>query len=91
MKIFENCRKIFELNFFRGMHLWMDADHRLINLFPSDQKHSTRNCIKLADVEYLALIVHSRGEKKVNSFMSPQNQGNEHQHNKKKLNSVKSH
>ena len=57
--------KIFDLQQnFRGMHLWMDADHRLINLFPSDQKHSTRNCIKFADVKYLVLIVHIRGEKK---------------------------
>ena len=30
----------------------------------SDQKHSTRKCIKLADVKYLALIVNSRREKK---------------------------
>ena len=63
----------------RGMHRWMDADHRLINLFPSDQKHSTRNCIKFADVKYLALIVHSRGGKKTFSSLSCQNQGNEHQ------------
>ena len=47
------------------MHLWMDADHRLINIFPSDRKHSSRNCIKFADVKYLVLIVDSRGEKKV--------------------------
>ena len=31
----------------------------------SDQKHSTRKCIKFARVEYLVAIVNSRGEKKV--------------------------
>ena len=56
----------------------------------SDQKHSPRNCQEFADVKYLALIVHSRREKNL-VVMSSQNQGNEHQHNKKKLNSVKSH
>ena len=34
----------------------------LLRLFPSDQKHSTRNCIKFADVIFLVLNVDSRGE-----------------------------
>ena len=34
----------------------------LIRIFPSDQKHSTRNCIKFADVIFLVLNVDSRGE-----------------------------
>ena len=61
---FRKFSKIFDLKNFRGMHLWMDADHRLINRFPSDQKHRPRHCQKSADVKYLALIVVSRGEKK---------------------------
>ena len=35
----------------------------LIRIFPSDQKHSTRNCIKFADVENLVLNVDSLREK----------------------------
>ena len=34
----------------------------LIRIFPSDQKHSTRNCIKFADVIFLVLNVNSREE-----------------------------
>ena len=60
-----NFSKIFDLKIFRGMHLWMDADHRLINIFPSDQKHSSRNCIKFAVVKYLVLNVDSRWERKL--------------------------
>ena len=37
----------------------------LLRNFPSDQKHSTRNCIKFADVKYLALNVDSREIKKL--------------------------
>ena len=36
----------------------------LIRIFPSDQKHSTRNCIKFAHAIFLVLNVNSRGEKK---------------------------
>ena len=32
--------------------------------FPSDQKHSSGNCIKFPDVKYLVLNVDNRGEKK---------------------------
>ena len=36
----------------------------LIRIFPSDQKHSTRNCIKFADVIFLVANVDSRKIKK---------------------------
>ena len=36
----------------------------LIRIFPSDQKHSTRNCMMFVDVIFLVLKVDSRGEKK---------------------------
>ena len=36
----------------------------LIRIFRSDQKHSTRNCMKLADVEGLVLKVDSHRDKK---------------------------
>ena len=35
----------------------------LLRLFPSDQKHLTRNCIKIADVIFIVPNVDSRGEK----------------------------
>ena len=41
------------------------VDTLLLRLNPSDQKHSTRNCIKLADSIFLVLNVDSRGEKKL--------------------------
>ena len=41
------------------------VDTLLLRLFPSDQKHSTRNCIKFARVIFLVLNVDSRGEKKL--------------------------
>jgi hypothetical protein len=34
-----------------------------LRLFPSDQKHSTRNCIKSLGGKYLVVIVNSRGGK----------------------------
>ena len=36
----------------------------LIRIFPSDQKHSIRNCMKFAHVIFLVLNVNSREEKK---------------------------
>ena len=53
------------------------VDTLLLRIFPSDQKHSSRNCIKFADVKYLGLNVDSRGEKTF-SYLRTQNQGNEH-------------
>ena len=58
----EIFRKFSISKFFRGMHLWMDADHRLINIFPSDQKHSTMNYMKLTDAIFFVLNVDSRRE-----------------------------
>ena len=38
---------------------------RMLRFFSSDQKHSSRNCLKFADTKYLVLKVDSRGEKKI--------------------------
>ena len=50
--------------FFRGRRSKRVVLILLLRIFPSDQKHSSRNCIKFADVEYRVLKVDSRGEKK---------------------------
>ena len=47
----------------------------LLRLLPSDQKHSTRTCIKFVDVIFLVPNVDSREEKKILSLLT-QNQGN---------------
>ena len=50
----------------------------LVRIFPSDQKHWSRNCLKFADVIFLVLNVDSHEEKHILVCVI-QNQGNEHQ------------
>ena len=54
------------------------VDTLLLRVFPSDQKHSTRNNIFFAVLKYLALNVNSRGGKKRSSGAMLQNQGIRH-------------
>ena len=59
----------------------------LVRIFPSDKKHSTRNCIKFADVEYLVLKVNSREDKKYLFFWLQQSKKS----TRNRSNFVKSH
>ena len=59
----------------------------LLRLFPSDQKHSTRNCIKFADVNFLVLNVDSREEKKKCDCVDTESRNS----TRKRSNFVKSH
>ena len=54
------------------------VDTLLLRLNPSDQKHSTRNCIKFADTIFLVLNVDSRGEKKVRDRSDTESRNSTH-------------
>ena len=54
--------------FFRGRRSKRIVLILSLRLFSSDQKRSSRNYIKLADVEYRVLKVDSRGEKKIHKL-----------------------
>ena len=63
------------------------VDTLLRRIFPSDQKHSTRHCIKFADVEYLGLNVDSREKKLKVAFADTESRKSA----RNELNFVKSH
>ena len=50
-----------------------------LRLLPSDQKHSTRNCLKFAGVKYLVRIVNSRKMAILIAKAMTQNQGIRHE------------
>ena len=94
MKIFEN----FEIENFRKFRLlgqlffeiWGSNSIDLIlliRIFPSDRKHSTRNCIKFAHAIFLVLNVDSREEKKKCDCCDTESRNS----TRKRSNFVKSH